>query len=71
MSHDPELSLRPEQLDLPPSAAEMAGDETCAAIWFQQQPIPACGSRTAHDLVGEGKANAVLVYLGVRAGAYA
>ena len=53
-------------------ATDMAGDETRAAIWFKQQPIPACGGRTARDLVGGGKANAVLTYLeAVRLGAYA
>lgn len=53
-------------------ATEMAGNERRAAIWFKQQPIPACGGRTAYDLVGEGKANAVLTYLeAVRLGAYA
>jgi hypothetical protein len=53
-------------------AMEMDGDKRRAAIWFKQQPIPACGGRTAHDLVGEGKANAVLAYLeAVRLGAYA
>ena len=53
-------------------ATEMAGDETRAAIWFKQQPIPACGGGTARDLVGRGKANAVLTYLAAaRLGAYA
>lgn len=53
-------------------ATEMAGDQTCAAIWFKQQPIPACGGRTARYLVGGGMANAVLTYLeAVRLGAYA
>ena len=53
-------------------AADMADDETRAAIWFKQQPIPACGGRTARDLVGGGKAKAVLTYLeAVRLGAYA
>ena len=51
---------------------EMAGDEKRAAIWFKQQPIPACGDKTAHDLVGEGNANAVLTYLEAnKLGAYA
>ena len=53
-------------------ATEIAGDERRAAIWFKQQPIPACGGRTARDLVGGRKANAVLTYLeAVRLGAYA
>lgn len=53
-------------------ATEIAGDDARAAIWFKQQPIPACGGKTAHDLVGEGKAYAVLTYLeAVRLGAYA
>ena len=53
-------------------ATEMAGDATRPAILFKQQPFPGCRGRTAHDLVGEGKANAVLTYLeAVRLGAYA
>ncbi|RDJ21811.1 DUF2384 domain-containing protein [Bosea caraganae] len=53
-------------------AAEMAGDEDRAAIWFKHQPLPGWGGKTAFDLVREGKAGKVLDYLeSVRAGVYA
>lgn len=53
-------------------AAEMAGDEQRAAIWFKHQPIPGWAGKTAYDLVGEGKADKVLSYLeAVRSGVYA
>lgn len=53
-------------------AAEMAGDEDRAAIWFKHQPLPGWGGKTALDLVREGKAGKVLDYLeSVRAGVYA
>jgi len=53
-------------------AAEMAGDESRAAIWFKHQPIPGWAGKTAFDLVGEGKADKVLAYLeAVRSGVYA
>lgn len=53
-------------------AAEMAGDERRAAIWFKHQPIPGWAGKTAYDLVGEGKADKVLAYLeAVRSGVYA
>jgi hypothetical protein len=53
-------------------AAEMAGDESRAVIWFKHQPIPGWAGKTAYDLVGEGKADQVLAYLeAVRAGVYA
>lgn len=53
-------------------AAEMAGDESRAAIWFKHQPIPGWAGKTAYDLVGEGKADKVLAYLeAVRSGVYA
>jgi uncharacterized protein (DUF2384 family) len=53
-------------------AAEMAGDESRAAIWFKHQPIPGWAGKTAYDLVGEGRADQVLAYLeAVRAGVYA
>ncbi|CDZ26679.1 antitoxin Xre/MbcA/ParS toxin-binding domain-containing protein [Neorhizobium galegae] len=53
-------------------ASEMAGDENRAAIWFKHQPIPGWAGKTAYDLVGEGKADKVLVYLeAVRSGVYA
>jgi uncharacterized protein (DUF2384 family) len=53
-------------------AAEMAGDEARAALWFKHQPIPGWAGKTAYDLVGEGKADKVLAYLeAVRSGVYA
>lgn len=53
-------------------AAEMAGDESRAVIWFKHQPIPGWAGKTAYDLVGEGKADKVLAYLeAVRSGVYA
>src|SRR3546814_6247074 len=36
-------------------AAELAGDEGRAIIWFRHQPIPGFG-KTAEELVEEGKA---------------
>lgn len=53
-------------------AAEMAGDEHRAAIWFKHQPIPGWAGKTAFDLVGDGKVDHVLTYLeAVRSGVYA
>ena len=40
-------------------AAELAGDEGRAIIWFKHQPIPGW-SRTAEELVEQGHADAVL-----------
>ena len=53
-------------------AAEMAGDEQRAALWFRHQPIPGWAGETAFDLVRQHKADKVLSYLeAVRAGVYA
>jgi hypothetical protein len=53
-------------------AAEMAGDDSRAAIWFKHQPIPGWAGKTAYDLVRAGKAEKVLAYLeAVRSGVYA
>ncbi len=53
-------------------AAEMAGDEDRAAIWFKHQPLPGWGGKTALDLVRAGHGAKVLDYLeSVRAGVYA
>jgi hypothetical protein len=53
-------------------AAEMAGDEGRAVIWFKHQPIPGWAGKTAYDLVGDGRADQVLAYLeAVRSGVYA
>ncbi|OYW67292.1 MAG: transcriptional regulator [Bosea sp. 12-68-7] len=52
-------------------AAEMAGDEGRAAIWFKHQPLPGWGGKSAYDLVREGRSDRVLDYLeSVRAGVY-
>ncbi|NJR80361.1 hypothetical protein [Sphingomonas corticis] len=40
-------------------AAELAGDEGRAIIWFRHQPIPGWG-KTAEELVEEGYAGAVM-----------
>lgn len=53
-------------------AAEMAGGEQRAALWFKHQPIPGWAGMTALDLVREKKADKVLAYLeAVRSGIYA
>jgi uncharacterized protein (DUF2384 family) len=40
-------------------AADLAGDEGRAIIWFKHQPIPGFG-KTAEELVEEGHANLVM-----------
>lgn len=40
-------------------AADLAGDEGRAVIWFKYQPIPGFG-KTAEELVEQGNAEAVL-----------
>lgn len=53
-------------------AAEMAGGDERAAVWFKHQPIPGWAGKTAYDLVREQKAGKVIAYLeAVRAGVYA
>ena len=53
-------------------AAEMAGNESRAVIWFKHQPIPGWAGKTAYDLVRERKTDKVLAYLeAVRSGVYA
>lgn len=53
-------------------AAEMAGDDQRAAIWFKHQPIPGWAGKTSYDLVRERKSDKVLAYLeAVRSGVYA
>lgn len=53
-------------------AGEMAGGEGRAVIWFKHQPLPGWAGKTALDLVREGKAAKVLIYLeAVRSGVYA
>ena len=66
---DPTLALIARILA---TAAEMAGNESQAAIWFEHQPIAGWSGKTAYDLVGEGKGDDVLAYLeAVRAGVHA
>jgi hypothetical protein len=53
-------------------AAEMAGGEDRAVIWFKHQPIPGRAGKTADDLVHEGKPDEVLAFLeAIRSGVYA
>lgn len=40
-------------------AADLAGDEGRAIIWFKHQPIPGWG-KTAEELVEDGQASAVI-----------
>ena len=54
--------------------ALMAGDVPAdrAVFWFRNQPIPSFGNKTAMQLVGEGKAEAVMAHLSlVEDGGYA
>ena len=52
-------------------AAELAGDEGRALIWFKYQPIPGFG-KTAEELVEAGHAEAVMWTLeSMEAGVYA
>jgi uncharacterized protein (DUF2384 family) len=54
------------------SASEITSDENRAIAWFKYQPIAAHGFKTPADLVGEGKAAAVLAFLeDCRNGVYA
>ena len=40
-----------------------AGSIALAFAWFQSQPLPSFGDKTAQELVGEGRASAVMRYL--------
>lgn len=44
-------------------AAELAGDEGRAIIWFRHQPIVGFDGKTAEELVAEGHADAVMWHL--------
>ncbi len=44
---------------------DWAGGETQAMAWYQTQPIPALGGRTAEALVESGQTGAVHDYLDV------
>lgn len=44
-------------------AADLAGDEGRAIIWFRHQPIVGFGGKTAEELVIEGHAGAVRTHL--------
>ncbi len=53
-------------------AVELAWGDSRAAIWFKHQPLPGWGGETTCDLVGEGRADAVLAYVeAIRARVYA
>lgn len=39
------------------------GTELSAFAWYRSQPLPSFGDRTAEDLVGEGRGEAVKQYL--------
>lgn len=53
-------------------AAEITKDDGAAIIWFKFQPIAGFAGKTAQDLVEEGRAAAVMLYLeSVDNGAYA
>jgi hypothetical protein len=43
--------------------AEWSGGVGRAFAWFRSQPLPSFGDKTAEDLVKEGRADAVKVYL--------
>jgi len=45
------------------AALEVAGDRDRAIYWFRSVPIPEFGHQTAEELVGKGRADAVLRYL--------
>ena len=49
-----------------------AGSAPLAFIWYRAQPLPSFGDRTAEDLVKEGRAESVKVYLSrIAVGGYA
>ncbi len=53
-------------------AAELAGDEGRAIIWFRHQPITGFDGKTAEELVQAGQADAVIWYLeSLESGVYA
>ena len=53
-------------------AAELAGDDGRAIIWFRHQPLPGFAGETAEELVAGGHGGAVLAYLDqLRDGIYA
>jgi hypothetical protein len=39
------------------------GTELAAFAWYRSQPLPSFGDKTAEDLVGEGRGEAVKAYL--------
>jgi hypothetical protein len=45
------------------AAAELTGDVTKAIFWFRNAPIADYQHKSAAELVAEGNAEAVLVYL--------
>ncbi|MGI9285213.1 MAG: antitoxin Xre/MbcA/ParS toxin-binding domain-containing protein [Pseudomonadales bacterium] len=48
------------------------GNELAAFAWYRSQPLPSFGDKTAKDLVGEGRGEAVKAYLSrITEGGYA
>lgn len=48
------------------------GTELAAFAWYRSQPLPSFGDKTAEDLVGEGRGEAVKAYLSrIAEGGYA
>lgn len=48
------------------------GSELAAFAWYRSQPLPSFGDKTAEDLVGEGRGEAVKAYLSrITEGGYA
>lgn len=45
-------------------AAQMTGDDRRAAFLLRNEPLPAFGYKTADALIQEGRADAVIAYLG-------
>ena len=49
-----------------------SGSELAAFAWYRSQSLPSFGDKTAEELVGEGKAEAVKSYLSrIAEGGYA
>lgn len=53
-----------EHLRVVRAAVEISGNRRIALDWYQHEPLSEFDGRTAKDLVAEGRADAVLVYLG-------
>lgn len=67
----PEVRLGNEAEAIIRRVTDLAGGHSEANLWYVGFPIPAFGGKTAKELVGEGKADAVQEYLnGVDAGSF-